>query len=73
MQSLTKKHEVTPKQIPPTATQGEPHDLWPGNILMLGASIKYEVEALEDSAFLLTIAWPDAKKLEGMNHRGYGT
>jgi len=54
-------------------TQGESHDLWPGNILMLGASIKHEVEALEDSAFLLTIAWPDAKKLEGLKHRGYGT
>lgn len=54
-------------------TQGESHDLWPGNVLMLGASIKHDVEALEESTFLLTIAWPDAEKLEALKHRGYGT
>ena len=54
-------------------TQGEPRDLWPGNLLMLGASIKHEVEALEESVFLLTIAWPDAEKLRALKHRGYGT
>lgn len=54
-------------------TQGESHDLWPGSVLMLGASIKHEVEALEESTFLLTIAWPDAEKLEALKHRGYGT
>lgn len=54
-------------------SQGESYDLWPGNVLMLGASIKHEVEALEESAFLLTIAWPGAEKLEALNHRGYGT
>ena len=43
-------------------TQGESHDLRSGNMLMLGASIKHEVEALEESAFLLTVAWPDAGK-----------
>ena len=54
-------------------TQGEPQDLKHGNVLMLAASIKHEVEALEESAFLLTIAWPDAAKLEALKHRGYGT
>lgn len=54
-------------------TQGESHDLGTGNVLMLGASIKHEVEALEESAFLLTIAWPDAEKLQELKHRGYGT
>ena len=54
-------------------TQGESHDLWSGNVLMLGASIKHEVEALEESVFLLTIAWPDTEKLQALNHRGYGT
>ena len=54
-------------------TQGEPHDLKQGNVLMLAASIKHEVEALEESSFLLTIAWPDAAKLEALKHRGYGT
>ena len=53
--------------------QGKAHDLRANNVLTLGASIKHEVEALEESAFLLTISWPDAKKLEAMKHRGYGT
>ena len=49
------------------------HELRAGNLLTLGASIKHEVEAVEDSAFLLTIAWPDSEKLQAMKHRGYGT
>jgi hypothetical protein len=40
---------------------------------MLGASIRHEVEAREDSALLLTIAWPSTEKLQAMQHRGYGT
>lgn len=55
------------------STQKEVYDLSPGSVLMLGASIKHEVEALKESAFLLTIAWPDAEKLEALKHRGYGT
>jgi quercetin dioxygenase-like cupin family protein len=52
---------------------GKPHDLKSGNLLTLGASIKHEVEALEDSAFLLTISWPSDEELAAMKHRGYGT
>jgi len=52
---------------------GKANDLKPGNLLTLGASIKHEVEALEDAVFLLTISWPDAEKLQAMKHRGYGT
>jgi quercetin dioxygenase-like cupin family protein len=52
---------------------GEAHDLRTNSVLTLGASIRHEVEALEDAAFLLTISWPDAAKLEAMQHRGYGT
>ena len=55
------------------SVQGETRDLWPGNVLTLGASIKHEVEALEESAFLLTVSWPDNEKLQAMKHRGYGT
>lgn len=55
------------------SVHGEAHDLRINSVLTLGASIKHEVEALEDSAFLLTISWPDAPKLEAMQHRGYGT
>ncbi len=53
--------------------QGEAHTLQTNGLVALGASIKHQVEALEESAFLLTIAWPNAEKLQGMQHRGYGT
>lgn len=53
--------------------QGEDYRLRANGILTLGASIKHEVEALEESAFLLTIAWPSDEKLQAMKHRGYGT
>jgi quercetin dioxygenase-like cupin family protein len=49
--------------------QGEAHTLQPNTIVTLGASIKHEVEALEESAFLLTIAWLAAEK----RHREYGS
>jgi len=35
-------------------------DLVPGNLLTLGRCLEHDVEALEESAFLLTIAWPEA-------------
>jgi quercetin dioxygenase-like cupin family protein len=54
-------------------TRGKPHDLPVGSLFTLGASIKHEVEALEDSAFLLTISWPSDQELQAMKHRGYGT
>ena len=44
--------------------QGEMHTLQTNGLVALGASIKHEVEALEESAFLLTIAWPNAEKLQ---------
>ena len=53
--------------------QGAPHELAAGNLLTLGASIKHDVQALEDSAFLLTISWPSNEELLSMKHRGYGT
>lgn len=55
------------------AAKGETHTLQPNMVVTLGASIKHEVEALEDSGFLLTIAWPSAEKLQTMKHRGYGS
>src|ERR1700739_4412112 len=53
------------------SAQGDAHSLQANSVLTLGASIKHEVEALEESAFLLTIAWPDVEKLQVMKHRGY--
>lgn len=53
--------------------QGKPYDLKSGGLLTLAASIKHEVEALKDSALLLTISWPSNEQLLAMKHRGYGT
>jgi quercetin dioxygenase-like cupin family protein len=54
-------------------SQEKAHILQANSLVTLGASIKHEVEALEESAFLLTIAWPNAEQLQTMKHRGYGT
>jgi quercetin dioxygenase-like cupin family protein len=54
-------------------TQGQTYDLQTGSLLTLGASIRHDVEAVEESAFLLTISWPDNQELLAMPHRGYGT
>lgn len=54
-------------------THGRTHELGAGNLLTLSASIKHDVEALEESSFLLTIAWPSNQELLQMQHRGYGT
>lgn len=55
------------------SVNGEAHELGVGNLLTLGASIKHDVESLEESAFLLTIAWPSNQELLEMPHRGYGS
>lgn len=55
------------------SVQGEARMLQGNSVLALGASIKHEVEAIEDAAFLLTIAWPNDETLRAMKHRGYGT
>jgi quercetin dioxygenase-like cupin family protein len=55
------------------STQGQTYDLRSGNLLTLAASIKHEVESIDDSVFLLTISWPDSRHLQAMQHRGYGT
>jgi quercetin dioxygenase-like cupin family protein len=52
---------------------GQTYDLHTGSLIMLGASIKHEVESLDESVFLLTISWPDNQRLLSMQHRGYGT
>ena len=43
-----------------------------GTLIILPASIKHEVEAPEDAAFLVTISWPEASRLQALPHRGYG-
>jgi quercetin dioxygenase-like cupin family protein len=38
--------------------RGRTFDLGAGSLLALDRGIPHDVEALEESAFLLTIAWP---------------
>ena len=64
--------QVLKGQIRFTA-HGRVHDLHAGSLVTLGASIKHAVEAVKESAFLLTISWPSNEELLGMKHRGYGT
>lgn len=42
-------------------------------MLTLAAGIKHDLEALDDSAFLLTISWPASAELQSLPHRGYGS
>jgi quercetin dioxygenase-like cupin family protein len=53
--------------------QGETRTLREKSVITLGASIKHQVEGLEDAAFLLTISWPDEDKLLQMAHRRHET
>ena len=45
------------------STGGQAYDLQAGNLITLAALIAHEVESLDDSAFLLTIAWPGNRQL----------
>jgi len=40
------------------STGGRAYDLQTGSLIILGASIAHDVEALDESSFLLTISWP---------------
>ena len=55
------------------SAQGQAYDLQMGCLITLGASIKHEVESLDESGVLLTISWPADQQLLSMPHRGYGT
>ncbi|HEV2620050.1 MAG TPA: cupin domain-containing protein [Acidobacteriaceae bacterium] len=55
------------------STLGRTHTLHPGTLLTLAASIPHDVEAIDQSVFLLTISWPDTRRLAALQHRGYGT
>lgn len=45
--------------------QGQSGDLGPGDILALERGLEHDVEALEESAFLLTFSWPGNESDEG--------
>jgi quercetin dioxygenase-like cupin family protein len=40
------------------SAQGRTYDLRAGSLITVAASIPHDVEALDESVFLLTIAWP---------------
>lgn len=42
-------------------------------LLTLPPSMPHQVHALDPSAFLLTISWPDSETLQALPHRGYGS
>lgn len=44
-----------------------------GQVLTLLPAICHDLEALEPSAFLLTLSWPESEKLRRLPHRGYGS
>jgi quercetin dioxygenase-like cupin family protein len=48
-------------------------DLPAGNLLVLDQCVSHDVEAYEDSAFLLTLSWPPEKKMVGEKPRGKRT
>ena len=54
-------------------TREQTQELHAGQILTIASGIKHDVEAREDSAFLLTISWPSGEKLKSLQHRGYGS
>ena len=55
------------------SVNSKPYDLPTGSLFTLGHSIRHDVEAKGDSAFLLTISWPSTEELAAMKHRGYGS
>ena len=44
-----------------------------GHILTLAPGMKHDIEARDDSAFLMTISWPTSATLQSLSHRGYGS
>jgi quercetin dioxygenase-like cupin family protein len=52
--------------------QEKSQDLKHGQILTLAPGINHDVEACDDSAFLVTISWPASHTLQSLPHRGYG-
>jgi quercetin dioxygenase-like cupin family protein len=52
--------------------QGETERLAAGQLLIIDKSVRHDVEAAEQSVFLLTISWPSAEELKQLPHRGYG-
>jgi len=50
--------------------EGRTFSLGPGVLLTLDRGVLHEVDAVDDSAFLLTIAWPRVRERDGGSDRG---
>ena len=55
------------------SAQGTEHQLPARHLLSLQPSVRHNVQAMEPSAFLLTISWPDNEKLRSKPQGGYGS
>lgn len=53
--------------------QEKPQALQVGQVLTLAPRIKHDIEAREDSAFLVTLSWPTSEMLQSLPHRDYGS
>ncbi len=53
--------------------QEQAQDVPAGHLLTQAPGTKHDVEAREESVFLLTISWPSGEKLQSLQHRGYGS
>ncbi|MBA3916196.1 MAG: AraC family ligand binding domain-containing protein [Acidobacteriales bacterium] len=53
--------------------QEKPQALQVGQVLTLAPRTKHDIEARDDSAFLVTISWPTTETLQSLPHRGYGS
>lgn len=53
--------------------EGKVEELSSQQLLVLDKSIMHDVEALQSSVLVLTIAWPTDEELIGIEHRGYGS
>lgn len=52
---------------------GDKYKLLDRSLFVVPPSVRHRLQALEPTAFLLTISWPDNEKLRAMPHRGYGS
>ena len=44
-----------------------------GQLLTIAFGVKQDIEARDDSVFLVPIAWPTSDTLQTIPHRGYGS
>ena len=72
--ALTAPEQFATEEIAlPQASGEKPQALQVGQVLTLAPRIKHDIEARDDSAFLVTLSWPTSETLQSLPHRGYGS